>query len=110
MMLLARIAGFLPWQAWLIGGLLAAWLLSIKVAQWDRDAYWHSVRAAEKARTEGAMRAAGVTITETDMQILYELDTETNDYEGLLARLRAQRSSVPLPDACTVCRVPAGRL
>lgn len=100
----------IPWQAWLIAGLLAAWFGSIKLAQWDRDAYWESEIRAKSAVVEGGLKVAGVLIAQADVEGLAQIQRETDDLEAEVARLKAERGSSPLSDACGQCRIPARRL
>lgn len=105
--------GFLsliPWQAWLIAGLLAAWFGSIKLAQWDRDTYWEAEIRSKTALVEGGLKVAGVLIEQSDVEGLAQIKRETDDLEAEVARLKAERGSIPLSDACAQCRIPARRL
>lgn len=105
--------GFLsliPWQAWLIGGLLLAWFGSIKLAQWDRDAYWRAEIRSQTAIVEGGIKVADVLIAQTDVEGLEDLTREKDEAEKEVARLKAERDSTPLSDACSQCRIPARRV
>ena len=100
----------IPWQAWLIGGLLAAWFLSMQITKWDRDAYWEREIATRSKIVMAKIEAAGIVLAEQDRQLLESLKKENEDNEAELLSLRAARDATPLSDACQQCRIPARRL
>lgn len=100
----------IPWQAWLIGGLIAAWLLSIQLTRWDRDAFWEQEIANRSAVVMAKIEAAGIVLAEQDRALLESLQQENDANEAELVRLRTERTSTPLSDACQQCRVPARRV
>jgi hypothetical protein len=109
-LLLGGFAKLIPWQAWLAAGLIAAWLVSLQLARWDRDAYWEREIESRSKVVMAKIEAAGIVLAEQDRQLLETLKQENADYEAELARLKAERDSTPLSDACKQCRIPARRV
>lgn len=100
----------IPWQAWVLGGIIIAWMLSIQAARWDRDAYWEREIAARSKVVMAKLEAAGIVLAEQDRQLIEDLQKENDDNEAEIARLKAEREATPLSDACRQCRIPARRV
>lgn len=100
----------IPWAAvaLLLGFAVAAYVWFD--AGWRRDAWWRSEIARSSAEVRAILREQGRTIIAGDENLVADLRREKDNAEAELEELRRARESMPLSEACRICRVPAERL
>jgi hypothetical protein len=94
--------------ALLIGFAVAAYIWLD--AGWRRDAWWRSEIARSSAEVRAILREQGRTIIAGDENLVADLKREKDNVEAELEELRRARESMPLSEACRLCRVPAERV
>lgn len=108
--LILGIGSRVPTAIWIAGAVALLWVGTVWAVRLDRDRYWRAEIRAQTAIVEGGVKVADVLIKQTDVEGLDDLKRDKDEAEAEVVRLKAERDSTPLSDACSQCRVPSRRV